>query len=194
MLHKNEVDFKSWAESWLKTAGCNEIWHDIEEEDGKIKKFTVQQRVWKNGEGNRLRVQKYKCAFYDKDMKVIDVIEIITKDDKETFEVEELVGKDAPFAYHINYKNNGFAKFNIDTKSLKAFEDNLISIEDSMSRKQIYNIMYDMLKENYLSGAQLLSICKQQLVKETAVDVLTDVMRFVIPVVIKNYIPLDIYE
>ena len=34
-------DFSSWAETWLKTAGLNLIWHDIEEENGKIKKFTV---------------------------------------------------------------------------------------------------------------------------------------------------------
>ena len=51
-----------------------------------------------------------------------------------------------------------------------------------------------MLKENYLSGAQLLNICKRQLLKETGVDVLTDVMRFVVPVIIKNYTPLEIYE
>jgi len=54
--------------------------------------------------------------------------------------------------------------------------------------------MYDMLKENDLSGAQLLQICKSQLVGETSVDVLTDVMRSVVPITIKNYIPLEIYE
>jgi len=78
---KVEGDFLPWAESWLKNAGANEIWHDIEEEDGKIKKFTVQQRVCKHGEGNRLRIQKYQVAFYDKDMKVTAVHSITTKDD-----------------------------------------------------------------------------------------------------------------
>lgn len=34
-------DFKAWSHSWLKSAGCNIIWHDVVEEDGKIKKFTV---------------------------------------------------------------------------------------------------------------------------------------------------------
>jgi aminopeptidase N len=34
-------NFKDWSATWLKTAGCNTIWHDIEEKDGKIKKFTV---------------------------------------------------------------------------------------------------------------------------------------------------------
>jgi aminopeptidase N len=39
---KMEQDFVKWAYTWLKTAGCNQIWHDVEEEGGKIKKFTVQ--------------------------------------------------------------------------------------------------------------------------------------------------------
>jgi len=39
--HKIKIDFAAWAETWLKTAGCNVIWHDIIEEEGKIKKFTV---------------------------------------------------------------------------------------------------------------------------------------------------------
>lgn len=62
---KIERDYKQWSDTWLKQAGCNIIWHDIQEEDGKIKKFTVQQRVNEHGKGNQLRVQKYQCAFYN---------------------------------------------------------------------------------------------------------------------------------
>ena len=83
----------------------------MEEEGGKIKKFTVHQKVWKHGEGNCLRVQKYQCAFYDQNMKIIKVEEITTKDDQESFEIASLVGQDVPAAYHINYQNKGFAKF-----------------------------------------------------------------------------------
>lgn len=108
------LDFVSWANTWLKTAGCNVIWHDVEEENGKIKKFTVQQRTHKNGDSNRLRVQKYSVGFYDADMNVTYVHDITTKDDAETFDVPELVGKDIPFAYHINYNSHGFGKFVID--------------------------------------------------------------------------------
>jgi len=53
---KIERNYADWADTWLKAAGCNQIWHDIVEEDGKIKKFTVNQRVWQHGEGNKLRV------------------------------------------------------------------------------------------------------------------------------------------
>jgi hypothetical protein len=40
-LLKIDRDFAEWAKPWLQTAGCNIIWHDIEEEAGVIKKFTV---------------------------------------------------------------------------------------------------------------------------------------------------------
>jgi hypothetical protein len=38
-------------------------------------------------------------------MTISKVVDIVTKDDQETFDIPELVGHDAPFAYHINYQN-----------------------------------------------------------------------------------------
>jgi aminopeptidase N len=132
---KIERDFAQWATTWLQSAGCNIIWHEIEEEAGVIKKFTVHQKVHVHGAGNQLRVQKYKCAFYDEDMKIIKEIDVLTKSDQESFDLEELAGTKAPFAYHINYRNYGFAKFIIDDKSLNAFQTRLSKIEDSLSRR-----------------------------------------------------------
>jgi hypothetical protein len=54
-------------------------------------------------------------------MKVENVIDITTHDDKESFEVKDLVGTKAPHAYHINYKNYGYAKFKVDKKSLLVY-------------------------------------------------------------------------
>jgi hypothetical protein len=54
-------------------------------------------------------------------MKVYKTVDITTHDDKESFEVKELEGERAPHAYHINYKNYGYAKFKIDKKSLHVF-------------------------------------------------------------------------
>lgn len=56
---EGKEDFEAWSDTWLKTAGCNEIWHEIEEENGIIKKFVVNQRSYKHGDNNRLRKQKY---------------------------------------------------------------------------------------------------------------------------------------
>ena len=86
-------------------------------------------------------------------MKITKIIEIITKDDQETFDIPELVGETAPFAYHINYQNKGYGKFKIDEKSTVAFENNLNKIEDSLSRKHIFLIYADMIKDANISGA-----------------------------------------
>ena len=50
------LDFTEWSSSWLKNAGCNIVSHDIQEEEGKIKKFTVHQKCVQHGDGNQLRV------------------------------------------------------------------------------------------------------------------------------------------
>jgi hypothetical protein len=126
-------------------------------------------------------------------MKVTKVVDIITKDDQETFDVEELAGQEAPFAYHINYLNHGYAKFKIDEKSIKVYEEHLGKIDDSMSRKQLYNIFYDMLQDQEIAGAWLLQICKSQLQNETDADVIADSFRSTIPAVIKKHIPLEAY-
>lgn len=48
--------------------------------------------------------------------------------------------------------------------------------------------------EAILSGAQVLEICKSQLMNETAPDVITDAMRYLVPTIIKKYLPHSMYE
>lgn len=62
-----------------------------------------------------------------------------------------------------------------------------------MNRKQIYNILYDMLKQGDISGAQLFEICTSQIKHESATDVLGDVFNYIIPSIIKRYLPPKVY-
>jgi len=55
-------------------------------------------------------------------------------------------------------------------------------------------VMFDMLKKNDLSGAELLDICKKQMANESAPDVITQVLRIIIPTVIKQYTPTSNYN
>ena len=171
-----QEDFKGWCDTWLRTAGCNTLWHDVQtDKAGKITKFTVHQGIHKNGENNQLRQQKYRVNFFDKNMKVVDGYDVLTSAKDATVELKEPVGKPAPFAYHINAGNYGYGKFKIGASCLTAFEGNLAKIEDPMARKQLLGIMYDMTKENDLSGAQLFEICCKQVVAEEDIAVLTEV-------------------
>ena len=60
-----------------------------------------------------------------------------------------------------------------------------------MDRKQLYNMMRDMIRSNTLVGARLLDIIKSQLIKESDESVIKDILRSIVPIIIKNYIPLN---
>ena len=89
---KHPDNFGDWAKTWLETAGCNIIRHQLEVKAGKISKFIVTQEVHKNGEGNRLRKQKFSVNLLDKNMKVVSSFDIVTKEDTASFELPEMVG------------------------------------------------------------------------------------------------------
>lgn len=93
-----------------------------------------------------MRQQKYRLDLLDKDMKVIKTIDVLTSDKSATVDVKELVGQPVPYCFHINSGNYGFGKFKIDDLSLDAFGKSLYKMKQSKDRKQIYNIMFDMLK------------------------------------------------
>ena len=126
-------------------------------------------------------------------MKITKVIDIITRDDQESFTLDDLVGTPAPFAYQINYTAQGYGKFKIDPKTVNVLAKNLYKIEDPMSRKQIYRILHDMLKTSDICGVQLLDICTANMAHETAVDVISTCLQRIIPVVIKSYLPTSVF-
>lgn len=101
------------------------------------------------------------------------------------------MGEAAPFAYHINYGNHGYGKFKVDPKSLKALEEKLGSIKDTMSRRHLYLILNDMLKSNEITGAHYLNIIKKAIVSETSPEVIGYVMMLIIPNIIESCIPSE---
>ena len=55
-------------------------------------------------------------------MKIYRVISHTTSSSEPNTEINDLVGTEVPYAFLLNYGNFGYAKFQIDNKSLAAFE------------------------------------------------------------------------
>ena len=128
-------------------------------------------------------------------MKISKIIDVLTKDDQESFTLDDLVGTPAASAYLINYGFQGYGKFKFDAKSIEAFaQTGLVKIEDAMSRKYIYRVLHDMLKNQDICGVEVLEIIEANLPDETSVDVLACCLNVVIPIVIKSYLPLQLYN
>lgn len=54
--------------------------------------------------------------------------------------------------------------------------------------------MFDMIKSKDIAGSQLLQIIINNLSGETAEDVLTDVLRSIVPTIINKYLPIDSFD
>lgn len=72
-------------------------------------------------------------------------------------------GLKTPHAFLLNYKAKGYAKFVIDEISLTAIETSLHLIKDRQTRKQLYFILYDMIKSGNISGSRFMRIVKNNL-------------------------------
>lgn len=55
-------------------------------------------------------------------------------------------------------------------------------------------MLFDMMKDGDISGAQLLEILKRHLPNETSDSVIGDNLQWNIPVILKNYLPIEYYE
>jgi hypothetical protein len=67
-------------------------------------------------------------------------------------------------------------------------------IKEPMARKQLFSMLWEMMKDGDISGAQFLSILKKHLPLETSDSVISENLQRNVPQVLKNYIPLEHFE
>lgn len=108
--------------------------------------------------------------------------------------VAELVGTPKPAAYLLDYGGFGYGKFTLDPESLDLVCNKLHMLKERNARKAVYNTMFDMVKSEKFPGSRLLQVVKHNISKEKTEEVLSDVIRSIVPTVIGKYIPLDTYE
>jgi hypothetical protein len=90
--------------------------------------------MYKEG-NNILRKQKIQIALFDEDMNVYEVVEAMTSSEHPVTLVADLIGKQKPYAYFLNYNLHGYAIIKVDDKSLIAFDHSLHLIKDEFTRK-----------------------------------------------------------
>jgi hypothetical protein len=91
-------------------------------------------------------------------MEIIAEVTCSTSADVPVTSVDEFLGTERAHAYLINHGAHGYAKFILDAKTISALETSLHLIKSSLDRKQIYNILFDMVKNGKIPGIQVLTI------------------------------------
>ena len=67
-------------------------------------------------------------------------------------------------------------------------------IESSLNRKLSMNMMFDNVKSGKMAASRLIKILLNNLEHETAVDVLQDAYRFIIPASMNKYLHSEVNE
>ena len=185
-------DLKSWAYSWINTSGFNIFEPHLKATTGDhstIEEFKIIQSMSTYGE-NCLREHRIYIALYYDNFKKTEVRNIKIDAKEETI-IAELAGLPTPDAYLLNYEDWGYGMFLLDERSLNAFKDGLLYIQDSLTRKLIYNALYFMARDAKLPANTFAQIIKKQIIHESNQDIVEDQIRFNTHIILKNYVADD---
>jgi len=130
-------------------------------------------------------------------MQVIDVHRVETSDSVAEISIaDKFVGPQNKriHAFLINYGCHGYGKFQVDPMTLTALETGLHKVKDSRERKNLMNVMYDLIKSGSLPAAHVLRIIINNLEHETAVDILQDTFRFIVPCILSKFLHEEVNE
>ncbi len=130
-------------------------------------------------------------------MQVIDVQRFETSDSVNEVPITvQFIGYQVKpiHAFLINYGCHGYGKFEIDPMTLTALETGMHKITSSLERKNLCNVMYDLIKSGSLPASRVLRIIVNNLEHESAVDILQDSFRFIIPCILSKYLHEEVNE
>ena len=178
--------FEEWADTWVRSAGCDQL--EVQNGNSPFN-WIINQTPYnlKNTPENKIRRQKIKVASFDQNLAIQESVDVVIScENPQT----DFTFKAEPFAILLNYQAHGYGKFFIDEKSLKSFEMvPLKNITCRLTRKQIYNILFDMTITGAVAGSRVLALCIANMEDEQAEEILNDLIKATIPVLIKKYVP-----
>lgn len=126
-------------------------------------------------------------------MKIYKIATFCTDDKNAIVPVDEFIGEQAPYAIMVNHNAQGYGKFIIDDKSIGVFEERLHEIDCNLTRKQVYTILFDMIKSGTVPASRVIKVIRNNILHETAEDVISDNLMY-IPVILARYLPEESYD
>ncbi len=150
-------DLKHWAHVWLETAGVNTIGAELEVEDGRIKRASLQQTAPESHptlRPHRLRVGLFDV--HDRELRRRKSVEL-DLDGPETV-IEELSGEAAPDFLLVNDGDLAYTKLRFDSRSIKTLTTHLEGIDDPLARAVAWGALWDMVRDAHLRARDYVPI------------------------------------
>lgn len=160
----NPIDIQSWANSWILTAGLNELASEIKTSDNAITSFVVHQTPALEAHPT-LRTHTIIAELFDENLKSVKKCKIQVKAQGQTL-ITEFNG----LAFHaviLNVEDWGYCKARIDSHSFRLLKTKLINIEDPLTRQLVYRALWDMVRDIQMSAAEFVEFVIEQFPLET---------------------------
>lgn len=152
-----------WKEDWINSAGTNRIRcnYDVDNELLKITQTPVSMQF------PYLRFHKIKIAFYNVSGKVLDILDVIVQNQKETIiRYSHPLVNDCT-AILPNYDDLDFVKFELDPSSEMIFCNILDKIQSPVSKSLLFKYFEDLVVENKLPPATFIDQVLAAITNET---------------------------
>eukprot|EP01029_Cantina_marsupialis_P002653 TRINITY_DN12516_c0_g1_i1.p1 TRINITY_DN12516_c0_g1~~TRINITY_DN12516_c0_g1_i1.p1 ORF type:complete len:868 (+),score=274.42 TRINITY_DN12516_c0_g1_i1:59-2662(+) len=183
----SDFDLMKWAEKWLLVAGLNSIQCEYTLEDNKIKEFSVLQTAPANYP--TLREHKIVIGLIHENGLIKEYPAHI---DGEKTEISDLVGVDLTDVVCVfpNYGDHAYAKVILDERSLNFVCESLSekTIPNDLLRLQLWNCVYNMVRDVKMSAQKYLNMIEKLLPLETNPKLVTLILPRV-GACLNNFIP-----
>ena len=186
----NPLDINAWAQSWILTAGLNELTPVVRLVEGRIQELVIRQTPALPNHPT-LRNHTIMVEAFDAQLVSVKKVKVLVKDQEETV-VGELQGVEAA-AVVLNVEDWGYCKVRIDESSLAVLKKDLIKIQDPLTRQLVYRALWDMVRDIKLSGVEFVEFVIQQFPLETDSGIANYSLE-ITNAALYNYIPACEYK
>lgn len=139
------INIEEWAETWVKTAGLNQLQACFQAENGKITHFSILQSAVLPAHPT-LRPHKLILELYGPHMSLIWNGPVHIHPQSETF-FPQFTGLPAPICVLLNAEDHAFAKIMLDPVSLDYLQTHIYSIPCSLTKQVTIQAIWDMVRD-----------------------------------------------
>ena len=169
-------DLGSWSKLWLETAGVNTLRPLIEEQEGKITSFVIQQSTQEGHD--YLRPHRMGIGFFNLSAgKLVRTHHIELDVDGAQTTVNQLVGLDRPDLVLLNDSDLAYAKIRLDEKSRQVAMENLSGIEDSLARTLVWTAAWDATRDAEAPASDFVQLVLDHIASESESTTVTTLLR-----------------
>lgn len=168
-------DLQAWSKEWIETAGVNVISPAFETRNGAYSSFSIVQEA--PPDYPTLRSHRLGVGLYDLTARGIEPRKRVDLEIAgSSTPVPELAGQKVPDLLLLNDGDLTYAKLRFDERSLETVKERLREVRDPLARALCWSTAWDMVRDAELSAGDYLSLVTNNIVTETDITVLQDVL------------------